>query len=827
MDLIPFFKLVEMESFSSVYPFTGPMFLSPPCTLNTQPVGPRPPDSKISPVLSKNGEDHCPSEPDVPKRCVIPKEDIEALVDLVQRTSSNFKESISERMLYMLLLSVLEAVSIRSGSRGTTQISSTVHLLHGVTTLFEDVIALWLQAYNKDGIKQTGSGGSPDHTPPGASNVYKGTVHIARITLRLWLVLSSQVLHSSLSSQQIADVKPLLSSPLASVAKACFNLQQAGLFKGNECLDHEFTLIILESDFSSFFAANVCAVVPVCSVDDFYEVLRDALTDGSHEWFTYLCSKLHGISETLLPALQQQHPDEEDPLKVERNGDLPSSWVAILDYSFQILAYILKELIAISSHIRSCQKASKLALTSNSYDKNKHHMSVPFPKPVVYSLEVATGFDKLTQRLSKIAQLLLDMFRTVPLIQLLSLQLLSETAKDTIGTISNFLTSISDPSVRSNPEVLDLYLELLENIWFQLSSDYPASSPWWKKLSNYYILLLESNQEIVCQVIYHLQCLFGHDSAILKSRLTQYVIIPFYQHLTSRIKEVCYNTTSKPNAEGSSSPVSSGVDDHSPKASLESNERMIISLFMKLLAKVMSSSHSLGKFASDSSNIYSLFLFLPLDEFRGSVLVVLEECLHTLKTSSAERSVTTSPSISEANEAAPKSEETGIQKTILQILLTLAFSVQVEKIPDRCLSIAEGRASLPTYGLREVDQIEQLVRNTFEAKPIKDLLEPSFVRHLAVVADVWSVLNNLAASDNLTTKILNENNMWDVIRQLGPSLSSLLSRLQQRLSREETFGPNGHLLDSLRESTVTLLSHLLTLAHFLCWKKGDHKVWPV
>ena len=822
MDLIPFFKLVESESFSTVYSFTGTTFLSPPYTLNTHPVGARQPTIKVSPT---NGHDQG-HESEVPKRCVIPKEDIEALVNLVQRTSSNFKESISDRMLYMLLFSVLEGVSIRSGSRGTTQISSTVHLLHGVTTLFEDIISLWLQAYNKDGNKQTRSGGSPDDTPPDASNVYKGTVHIARITLRLWLVLSSQVLQSSLSSQQIAEVKPLLSSPLASVAKACFNLQQAGLFKGNECLDHEFTLIILESVFSSFFAANVCAVVPVCSVDDFYEVLRDALTDGSHEWFTYLCSKLHGISETLFPVLQQQHQDEENPLKVERNDDVSSGWVAILEYSFQILAYVLKELIAVSSHIQSCQKASKLALTSNSYGRSKHHQAVPFLKPVVYSLEVATGFDKLTQRLSKIAQLLLDMFRTVPLIQLLSLQLLSETAKDTVGTISNFLTSISDPSVRSNPEVLDLYLELLENIWFQLSSEYPASSPWWKKLSNYHVLLVESNQEIVCQVIYHLQCLFGHDSAILKSRLTQFVIMPFYQHIISLIKDKCYKTTSKQqsNAEVSSSPLSSGVDDHNPETSLESTERMIISLFMKLLAKVMSSSYSLGKFASDSSNVYSLFLFLPLDEFRSSVLAVLEECLHTLKTSSAERSLTTSPSNGGASEATPKSEETGIQKTILQILLTLAFSVQLEKIPDHCLSIAEGRASLPTYGLREVDQIEQLFRNTFEAKPIQDLLEPSFVRHLAVIADVWSVLNNLAASDNLTTKILNQNHMWDVIRQLGPSLGSLLVRLQQRLSREETFGPNAHLFDSLRESTVTLLSHLLTLAHFLCWKKGDYKV---
>ena len=806
LGLIPFFKLVVAEPFSNFYSFTGPTFLSPPAhnASSAQPTNPSPTHLPGS-SASEPGQ----------KRSIISEDNIEGLISLVKQTSHNFRKSLKEKMIYTLLLSVLEGVSVKSTARGTTQISSTIHFLQGVTSLFEELISLWLQAYNKE----SSVGGAQ-------SEAYKGTVQIARITLRFWLVLSTQILHSSLSPQQTAEVKPLLSTPLASVSKACYNLQQSGLFKGNETLDQEFTLVILESVFSSLFAANICAVVLTCSVDDFYEVLRDTLSDGSHEWFTYLCSKLHGVTGSLSPSLEQQlreYPDQEDPLPDETNGHQPSNWAPVLNYSFQTLSHLLKELIAISSHIQSCQKASKLALTST-YEGANNRLVVPFLKPVVYSLEVATGFDKLTQRLSKVAQLLLDMFRSVPLLQLLSLQLLSETAKDTVGTISNFLSSISDLSVRSNAEVLDLYLELLENVWFRLPSDYqlPASSPWWNKLSNYSVLLQESNQEIVCQVIYHLQCLFGHESSVLKSRLTQFVIIPFHQHLTSLVKDKCYKKKSQ--EDGDSSPKSTVYPN---AAALNDKENVVISLFMKLLAKVMSSAHSLGKFASDSSNLYSLFLYLPLTEFRAPALAVIEECLQTLKATSVEKNISSPNSTTRA--ATPETEETGIQKTIVQILLRIAFTIQLDRIPDMCLSIAEGRGSLTIFGLREIDQMEQLVRNTFVRKPLKELLIPSFVQHLGVVADIWSILNNLAVCDSRTVRILDQNNVWYAIESfLGSCLASLLSRLQQRLTRgEEGKKVDVGLVNSLRESAVTLLSHLLTLAHFLCWKKNDLKVRDV
>ena len=59
---------------------------------------------------------------------------------------------------------------------------------------------------------------------------------------------------------------------------------------------------------------------------------------------------------------------------------------------------------------------------------------------------------------------------------------------------------------------------------------------------------------------------------------------------------------------------------------------------------------------------------------------------------------------------------------------------------------------------------------------------------------------------------------------LAPSLCSLLSRVQQRLSRDKDLQQVDAYVKSLREHSVSLLSHLVTLAHFLCWLKSDNKV---
>ena len=796
---------------------------------------------------------------------IMPRKELKSILEALKEGSGNSPYNISERVLYMLLLSVLESVLFQSG---TTLIEASLRLLKSITSLFEEVVGLWFQGYDQEAMKQELTSSMEDEedaedkersstssrssskgatSPPPLSTVraYQGTMHIARMTLRLWLQLFSQVLHSSPSPSQLSDVKPLLFSPLATVSKACYNLRQVGVFKGNAYLDHEFTLIILETLFSSLYTINIYSMVPTCSIEDFFGAVRDTLTDDYQEWFTYLCSKLLEVGGSHSPSAVNGATENQS--LSENGGSLSSSpaksnWPSVLGYSHSLLSYILRELIVISSHIQVDQKASKLALTSTGAppQTSDAQSSLPYFKPVFYSLEVSTGFDKLTQRLSKIAQLLLDMFRTVPLIQLHSLQLLSETETDTVGTIGNFLSIISDPAVRSNSEVFDLHLELLENVWFRLSPDYTGSPSWWNKLSNYSTLLLESSREVTCQVIYHLQCLFSHESTVLKSQITKHVIIPFHTHLMTLVKSKCYQriTASSSTATAyvggsvdgalmtatSTSAVEGEVED-----GLNSDEKEIISVFLKLLLKVASNVHSLGTFTSESVNLYQLFLLFPLREFRCASFAVLHECLAALRGMSSSTSTCSSPT-SEAATDIPNhqgSNEGLLCKTIVRILLSLAYSQTVrkmERIPKHCLEITEGTALLPKYGLAEADTVQQYIRTTFEDTPLKDLLVPTFVDHLAVVADIWELLGRLAMQDEVVALILINNHIWDVVEVLAPSLCSLLSRVRQRMSREKDLGEAEMYVDSLKEHSVSLLSHIVTLAHFICWQKSDNTV---
>lgn len=751
---------------------------------------------------------------------IVPIAPIDQLLEALQGRQ-DLSSLISDRVLYLLLLSVLENTAVWSGARGTSQVGSTLHLLQGVTTLFEDVIALWLQAYNKSNstmeqdplpssARVSGNDGVGWEAP--TSSLYNGVVHIARIVLRLWLILASRLLHSPLSIQQLLEVKCFLFSPIATVSTACYNLQRTGIFRGNDCLDHEFTLIILETLFACLHNINLFAMIPTCPVEDFFQVLRDCLTDGCNEWLTYLCSKLHGISgvEMTQPSSSESTSSSEssksNTTSTQEKPKGVSNWAPIMEHSHRLLIHILRELIVTSSHIQSFQKASKSALTGER-----------LLRPVIYSLEVATGFDKLTQRLCKMAQLLLDMFRAVPLIQLLSLQLLSETAKDTIGIIGNFLTNISDPSIWSNPEVLDLYLELLESIWFKLSPDYTGSPSWWKKLSNYSTLLLKAKREIVCQAVYHIQCLLSHDSTMLKSQLTKYVILPYHTHLMSQVKKKCYGSLS--DDPPPLSPMRVGKESLvvNPQKGLSEDERTVIPLFLRLLLKVAANPHSLEPFLVESPQLYSLLLLLPFPQFRRGSLAVVEECIMTLKklTQMQRAQVQTRLPIETL-------DSESIQRVLLQIFLSIAFTVQADRIPYLCRTVSEGKLPLQTYGIGEVDQVHQMVQNTFENLTLKQLITPSFVSHLAVVADVWNLLAKLASEDDLTFLVLRNNHVWDVVQFFAPLLGSVLSRVQQRMQQDPAELESN--VQSLRETVVSLLTHLLTLAHLLCWKKGDLKV---
>jgi len=727
----------------------------------------------------------------------------------------------------MLLFTVLESVSSLASNRGTSRVPSTLQLLQSLISLFEDLLLHWMQLHqNNDpsssslkipgfgsvggsGTSRSSAAASSDRSTPSGSGTdgmsYNGVMHLARLTLRLWLKMVSQVQRSSLQEQHLQDLQPLLFGPLKAISKACYNLQQMGIFKGvHQILDQEFTLIILEGVYSALYVVNFYPSISVCRVENFCHTLRDTLTDGCQEWFAYLCCKLHSVSELLSASnstgkdmnengKERQSPTATTPVLGEAN------WSDFLDYSHNLLTHILAELLTSSSLIKTSQQALKQALVApihKTFSSPANSLTVrnalqpsnlatfyPFSRhPVTYSLEVATGFDKLIFRLSKMAELLLSIFKDQPRVQLLSLKLLSETTKDMVGAISSFLSSIADPSVYQNPDILDPYLEMLEEIWFRLSSDYGGSTPWWKKLVNYLVLLMKCEHEVVCQVIYHLQCLFSHESNILKTELTSCVIIPYHQHVMSLVKTKCFKPTSNDdNREKSPSPEASSQSSQtvarglpqkkkgrSPVSvltqtiqvvsedELSHEDKVKLTLFMKLLVKVVSHTRSLGTFASNGTNLYSLFLLFPLDNFRQAGVRVLEECLCTIQRfGTSSNSAPTSPSSSISSSPVSSSmsslysshthqpdsssshrpDSTGIQTTLLHVLLSMAYSVEISHIPNRCLAIAEGRATLHKYGLAEADEVHSLLLRTFENNHTNEMLRESFISHMPRFSD--------------------------------------------------------------------------------------------
>ena len=734
---------------------------------------------------------------------------LEAVTKKERVTDDDEAEPLTDQTLHLLLLATLESVATQTGARTTAQVGSTLHLLSELTALHEDVVALWLQLHNQsgqpaaaeltaslsgsvDGGEGGGGGGSGVSlaAPSGGDGSYQGLVHVARTVLRLWLVLSSQILRSSVTSQQAAEIKPLLCSPVLTISRACYNLRRVGLFRGNECLDHEFTLMILETVLSCLHSANLLALVDTCPVEDVFRVFQDTLSDGCHEWFAYLCSKLQAVAEADSVHLQA------------------SSWGRVMEYSYALLTFILRELIVTAEHIKLFEKASKSALSGE-----------VVARPVKYSVELSTGLDKLTKRMSKLANIILDCFKHVSMIQLLALQLLSETASDTVEIIGNFLGNILDPAIRANPEVLDHYLELLVSVWFRLSPDYTGSAGWWKKLSNYFALLHEAKRGTSHQVLYHLQCLFSHESTTLKSQLTHHVVLPLHTHLIAKVRKKVYsNRTSSGNTAGhiGRADVEWSAD---LENALDEDEKALVVLFLKLLLKAVSHPSSVQAFlTNNTSHLYSLFLLLPVSSFCPPTLSVAEECFKTLQ----KPAPSSSSSSSSSGSGSTNTDTSGTQKTLLKIFLKLGFSMPVDRITDLCLAIADGKILLPTFGIGEVDRVHKRLQDTFETPPLSSLLSPAFINHLSIIANVWEILARLAPHGPLVHTILKDNYIWDVVSNFSPILGSLLSRVQQQIEGG-ALEADAACVCSLQELAVSLLSNLMSLAHFLCWQRRESK----
>ena len=811
LNSVPLFKVVGIE----------PQSLSSGTTskpITTSSPGKIARDEDNSPFTSSPSSSSSPS----PTSCVVeppatvipPSTSKKLLTTVVRDTELGDRERgievdiLTDETLHILLLATLEGVATQRGSRTAAQLGSTLRLLSGLTSLFEEAVGLWLKLHNQTGSEDTTSIHSGDSISSGGTiaslvrgevspSSYQGVVHVARTALRLWLVLSSDILCSNLSAQQASEIRSLLSSPVFNISRACYNLRHVGLFCGNECLDQEFTLMILESSLACLHAANLLVGVAICPGEDVVQVFRECLSDSFHEWFTYLCSKLHGLTES--------------------SGTTDSGsthWDQVMRTSHSLLAEILGELVHTTDHIRTLQKAAKSVLSGEAA-----------VRPITYTVALAQDFDRLTLRMSKLANIVLNCFKQVSSLQLLSLQLLSETASDTVEIIGNFLGSILDPVIRANSEVLDHYLELLENVWFRLSPDYSGSAALWRKLTNYFTLLQDTSRGVLHQVLYHLQCLFSHDSLTLKSQLTVHVVLPMHTHLIAKVREKVYgNRTSSGEKSGHIGRADVEWSENL-EAALAEEERTLISLYLKLLLKVASHPSSLQSFLSDTSHLYSLFLLLPIPSFCSPTLTVAEQCFKTLQTPSPSSTSTSSSSSGELtrqDSGGATSSET--KKTLLKIFLKLGFSMPVDKLMNLCLAIADGKVSLGTFRFNEVDVLHKRLQDIYEAAPLSSLLASQFLNHMSIIRDVWEILARLAPCGGpLVLAVLRDNSVKDFVVSFSPILGTLLARVGQQVVSGDLEGGDAAVC-GLQELAVALLASLISVAHFLFWQKGEAQV---
>ena len=679
---------------------------------------------------------------------------------------------VTEELLYILLLAIIEELTYRFRPKNNSQISSSIQSISNLTALLEDLLELWIKVRTGQPLVLNGES---VHEPMELEQP-KGFLCmnlLYRLVLRVWLTLTQNTLSCLATSPSIADFQALLPRPIAMVTDASLSLNKDWLFLGNRYLDNEFSFTFLESLYASAAAINTFISNPSVLAESFLKVLKSSLSNESQELLIYLCSKLQSLPRS-------------------SNSSLSDS---VTNSIHLLLCQFTREMITLSDHIHTSQQTAKSQLLQQQNDSASQSSN--------YSLERAMDFDKLEQRLCKISQSLLSIFDNVPNIQLLSLQLLAQTGLDKVGIIKDFLPRVSHSSVWSMPEVLDLYLELLEKAWFQLSPEYAGSVEFWSKVSHYSTPLIQGSMETILQVTYHLMFLSSHQSNYLKAALTQHMLIQYHQKIIGDFQKKVY-------AKNSFSPDQSKTPIYEIDFSIE--EEKMYHQYLKLLQKMAAHPSSLVPFIEDPQHIFLLFLFLPVPQFRPDALAVFRSALTTLSTPWAVSIVHTN-----------KLANNHVHYYLVNSLLRIAYEFKEGCIVQQCQQMSTGGMSVGCLDIRQVDGVHRIIQACLEHSKISFLSSVPVIQHLQLVADVWEVLALTTETCSSLLRIMSNNQIWDVIQVLSPSLASLLERLQSWKTSEsnelEAVDPN--MLSILQETSVSLLCHLLGTAMTMCRLKED------
>ena len=553
------------------------------------------------------------------------------------------------------------------------------------------------------------------------------------------------------------------------VTRDSLSLNRDWLFLGNKSLDIEFSFTFLESLYASTSVMNFFNLSPHVTADNFLAVLQSVLSLECQELLVYLCSKLQSV-----PRQSNLYDD-------------------VLSSIHLLICQLTRELISVSGHVHSRQQAAKPQLL-----RKEVGGAVGGAFGSDYSSIRSVEFDKSEQTLCKISQSLLTIFDNVPKIQLLALQLLAETGLDKVGIIEDFLPRISHSSVWSMPDVLDLYLELLERAWFQLSPSYTGSTEFWSKVSHYATPLTQGNRGTVMQVNYHLLFLLSHSSNHLKHSLTQHILLRCHRKLMDDFRNKVYT----------------GDEDYENvcKVEFEIEEEKYYYQHLKLLQKMAAHPSSLVPFIQDPHLLFSLFLFLPIPRFRPDVLVVFRGVLVTLSTP-------WEASVPQAH----KLTNNQIHYHLVNSLLRIAYEFNPGQVNKLCHQLSSSGMSTSCLDIRQVDKVHRTIQSFLDCSEIPFLLSSSVIHHLELVKDVWEGLAVTVETCSSLLHIMNDNQIWDIIQVLAPSLASLLERLQEWKSSDEKKESveEAPLLMCLQETCVSLLCQLLACAMNMCRLKDN------
>jgi hypothetical protein len=611
---------------------------------------------------------------------------------------------------------------------------------------------------------------------------YASIILFSRLILRVWLVIVDNTTSFFLSSSHVVQLQAVLPRPITMVTDISTNIAIKNcLFKTNRYFDAEFTLLYFESLYVTTAGTNMFITNTMVTPESFFNCLHSSLTDATQEWLLYICSKLQTVPRD------------------------SNQWDSIIESTHTLISKLTRELIVVSDHIHSCQKLAKSYLLNQSPDQALKLRSINS-----YNPETSLGFDKLEMKLCKISQSLLSIFDTVPSIQLLALQLLAQTGLDKVGIISDFLPQLSQSSVWSMPEVLDLYLELLEKAWLQVSSDFAGSSEFWSKLAHYKTPLSKGDCEVSLQVMYHLSLLYSHSSHYVMSAITHHIMIDYHLVIMEKLND-------KVSLAVLQNPVESQKKDRKKLTKVEFSieEEKMIHQYLKLVQKLSSHPSSLVPFLQNKQNLYSIFLFLPVMQFRMEALAVFGTVLHTLSRP-WEASVLNSSHLS--------GNTTHI--SLINGLLQIAYEFREGTLVTKCEQLSLGKANISKFNFRQVDEVHVTIQNLLDDSTVPNLVKSSFIDHLMLVADVWNILTSCTTTSEDLLVVMNDNGVWDVVQVLSPSLAGLLERLHQ-YQVSESPKEFDFLVDLVRlqETCVSLLCHLLSMATIMSRLREDpHKV---